>query len=285
MAMRNKKTHYTAILTAALVLSSFTSCVKDELFNTPHPDKGVVIVTTDWSGKSAEAVMPQSYTLRVGTEEQSVSEIINMFKTLLPQGRYELMAYNTPEHIGVSGNTATVAESKTGYREPMPGYLFTAHQAIDVTADDTLRVTVPVKQLVRLLNVELSVTEGDYSRVQSATATLDGVASEVDIVTEERSAVAKTQNILVQNESKFTTSFRLLGVVPSASRTLTVSILFSNGDTKQIDSDITGQLAAFNDRTEPMTLTGNLLLPIKAGVTNATITDWNEKDGGDVDAN
>lgn len=283
--MRNKKTHYTAILTAALVLSSFTSCVKDELFNTPHPDKGVVIVTTDWSGKSAEAVMPQSYTLRVGTEEQSVSEIINMFKTLLPQGRYELMAYNTPEHIGVSGNTATVAESKTGYREPMPGYLFTAHQAIDVTADDTLRVTVPVKQLVRLLNVELSVTEGDYSRVQSATATLDGVASEVDIVTEERSAVAKTQNILVQNESKFTTSFRLLGVVPSASRTLTVSILFSNGDTKQIDSDITGQLAAFNDRTEPMTLTGNLLLPIKAGVTNATITDWNEKDGGDVDAN
>ena len=285
MAMRNKKTHYTAILTAALVLSSFTSCVKDELFNTPHPDKGVVIVTTDWSAKSAEAVMPQSYTLRVGTEEQNVSEFINMFKTLLPQGRYELTAYNTPEHIGVSGNTATVAESKTGYVEPMPGYLFTAHQAIDVTADDTLRVTVPVKQLVRLLNVELSVTEGDYSRVQSATATLDGVASEVDIVTEERSAVAKTQNILVQNESKFTTSFRLLGVVPSASRTLTVSILFSNGDTKQIDSDITGQLAAFNDRTEPMTLTGNLLLPIKAGVTDATITDWNEKDGGDVDAN
>lgn len=283
--MRNKKTHYTAILTAALVLSSFTSCVKDELFNTPHPDKGVVIVTTDWSAKSAEAEMPQSYTLRVGTEEQNVSEFINMFKTLLPQGRYELTAYNTPEHIGVSGNTATVAESKTGYVEPMPGYLFTAHQAIDVTADDTLRVTVPVKQLVRLLNVELSVTEGDYSRVQSATATLDGVASEVDIVTEERSAVAKTQNILVQNESKFTTSFRLLGVVPSASRTLTVSILFGNGDTKQIDSDITGQLAAFNDRTEPMTLTGNLLLPIKAGVTDATITDWNEKDGGDVDAN
>lgn len=282
--MRNKKTHYTAILTMALVLS-FTSCVKDELFNTPHPDKGVVIVTTDWSAKSAEAEMPQGYTLRVGTEEQSVSGIINQFKTLLPQGRYELTAYNTPEHIGVSGNTATVAESKAGYMEPMPGYLFTAHQAIDVTADDTLRVTVPVKQLVRLLNVELSVTEGDYSRVQSATATLDGVASKVDIVTEERSAAAKAQNILVQNESKFTSSFRLFGVVPSASCTLTVSILFSNGDTKQIDSDITGQLAAFNDRTEPMTLTGNLLLPIKAGVTDATITDWNETDGGSVDAN
>ena len=282
--MRNKKAHYTAILTTALVLS-FTSCVKDELFNTPHPDKGVVIVTTDWSAKSAEAEMPQSYTLRVGTEEQSVSGIVNQFKTLLPQGRYELTAYNTPEHIGVSGNMATVAESKAGYMEPMPGYLFTAHQAIDVTADDTLRVTVPVRQLVRLLNVELSVTEGDYSRVQSATATLDGVASKVDIVTEGRSVAAKVQNVLTQNESKFTTSFRLFGVIPSASCTLTVFILFSNGDTKQIDSDITGQLTAFNDRTEPMTLTGNLLLPIKAGVTDATITDWNETDGGSVDAN
>ena len=51
--MRNKKTRYTTILTVALALS-FTSCVKDELSNTPHPDKGAVIVTTDWSAKSTD---------------------------------------------------------------------------------------------------------------------------------------------------------------------------------------------------------------------------------------
>lgn len=55
--MRNKKTRYTTILTVALALS-FTSCVKDELSNTPHPDKGAVIVTTDWSAKSTEADIP-----------------------------------------------------------------------------------------------------------------------------------------------------------------------------------------------------------------------------------
>lgn len=121
--------------------------------------------------------------------------------------------------------------NKTGFAEPMPGYLFTAHQSISVMADDTLKVTVPVKQLVRLLNVELSVTEDDYSRA------------------------------------------------------LTVSIFFTNGDTKRIESDVTSMLARFNDQTEPIKLTGNLLLPVKAGVTDATITGWNETDGGNADAN
>lgn len=271
---------------SAVALLALSACdIKDPIYNTPHPEHGTVVVTTEWSSKSPEAEMPQNYTLRVGEEQQSVSGITNTFKSLLPQGSYELTAYNIPEHIGISGNTATVAESEAGYVEPMPGYLFAANRTIDVAADNTLEVTVPVKQLVRLLNVELSVTEGDHSRVQSATATLDGVASQVDIVTCERAAAAKSRNALVQDGSKFTTSFRLSGIIPAASQTLTVSILYTDGDTQQIDSDITELLAGFNDRMEPMKLAGNLLLPIEAGVTGATITGWNETDGGNADAN
>ena len=121
--------------------------------------------------------------------------------------------------------------------------------------------------------------------MQSATATLDGVASRIDIVTGERTTAAKSLNTLVQNGNKFTTSFRLLGIIPTASQKLTVSILFTNGDTQQIESNISDKLADFNDRTEAKTLTGELLLPIEAGVTGATITNWKETDGGNVDAN
>lgn len=287
--MKNMKTYYSTILLAVAVVLSLVSCVKDELFNTPHPDKGAVIITLDWSAKSAEAEMPQDYTLSIGTEEQTVSASTNQVVALLPRGRYELTSHNSPEAITLDGNMAMVNraanESNAECIESLPGYLFSAHEVFDVIADDTMRFSVQMKQLVRLLDLELLVAEGDYSRVQSATVTLDGVASKVDIVTGERSAAAKVRNALTQDGNKFTTSFRLLGTVPPQGTSLTVSLLFTNGETKQIESDITGLLSTFNDRTEPMKIIGNLSLPVKAGVTDATITDWNEVDGGNVDAN
>ena len=287
--MKNMKTYYSTILLAVTVVLSLVSCVKDELFNTPHPDKGAEIITIDWSAKGVEAEMPQDYTLRIGTEEQTVSASTNQVVALLPRGRYELTLHNSPEAITFDGNMAMVNsaadEANAECIESLPGYLFSAHHVFDVIADDTTQISVQVKQLVRLLELELLVAEGDYSRVQSATVTLDGVASKVDIVTGERSTAAKVRNRLTQDGNKFTTSFRLLGTVPPWGTTLTVSILFTNGETKQIESDITGLLSTFNDRTEPMKIIGNLSLPVKAGVTDATITDWNEVDGGNVDAN
>ena len=47
---------------------SLSSCVKDDLYNTPHPDKGAVEVTTDWTGRSSDAVVPADYILRIGGE-------------------------------------------------------------------------------------------------------------------------------------------------------------------------------------------------------------------------
>lgn len=78
----------------------------------------------------------------------------------------------------------------TGAIEPHPGYLFASHQDISVVADDTLHVTAPMRQYVRRLDIELTATEGDYSRVQSATATLSGVASAADMATGDRSVAA-----------------------------------------------------------------------------------------------
>ena len=64
-----------------------------------------------------------------------------------------------------------------------------------------------------------------------------------------------------------------------------VDITFNNGDTQRVVSDLTEAIRDFNNGTKPVKLTGNLLLPVEAGVTGATITGWNEVESGNGDAN
>lgn len=272
---------YTAVLAAILL----ASCVKDELYNTPHPDSGAVVVTADWSDRNSDADIPQAYILSIDGQEQEVSKETNVLNRLLSAGKYTLAAYNKPDQVTVANNTASVNATSAKHINPMPGYLFASVQDINVVADDTLRVTARMKQLIRRLNLELTATEGDYSRIQSATATLSGVASVADMATGERSAAAQVTNTFRQDGNKFTLFFRLLGIVTTEAQTLTVDITFNNGDTQQIVSDVTESMKNFNNEAEPIKLKGNLLLPVEATVTGATITGWNEVDGGTGDAN
>lgn len=272
---------YTAVLVAILL----ASCVKDELYNTPHPDSGAVVVTADWSDRNSDANIPQTYILSIDGQEQEASGETNVLNRLLSAGKYTLAAYNKPDQVTVANNTASVNATSAKHINPMPGYLFASVQDINVVADDTLRVTARMKQLIRRLNLELTATEGDYSRVQSATATLSGVASVADMATGERSAAAQVTNTFRQDGNKFTLFFRLLGIVTTETQTLTVDITFNNGDTQQIVSDVTESMKNFNNEAEPIKLKGNLLLPVEATVTGATITGWKEVDGGAGDAN
>ena len=277
--------HIFITYTAVLAAISLASCVKDELYNTPHPDSGAVVVTADWSDRNSDADIPQAYILSIDGQEQEVSKETNVLNRLLSAGKYTLAAYNKPDQVTVANNTASVNATSAKHINPMPGYLFASVQDINVVADDTLRVTARMKQLIRRLNLELTATEGDYSRVQSATATLSGVASVADMTTGERSAAAQVTNTFIQDGNKFTLFFRLLGIVTTEAQTLTVDITFNNGDTQQIVSDVTESMKSFNNEAEPIKLKGNLLLPVEATVTGATITGWNEVDGGTGDAN
>ena len=277
--------HIFITYTAVLAAISLASCVKDELYNTPHPDSGAVVVTADWSDRNSDADIPQTYILSIDGQEQEVSGETNVLNRLLSAGKYTLTAYNKPDQVTVANNTASVNATSAKHINPMPGYLFASVQDINVVADDTLRVTARMKQLIRRLNLELTATEGDYSRVQSATATLSGVASVADMATGERSAAAQVTNTFRQDGNKFTLLFRLLGIVTTEAQTLTVDITFNNGDTQQIVSDVTESMKNFNNEAEPIKLKGNLLLPVEATVTGATITGWNEVDGGTGDAN
>lgn len=281
------------LLIFAAVCQSFGSCVKDDLHNTPHPDKGAVRVTTDWSGRSSEASVPGSHTLRIGEESQEVTAETNTFNSLLAPGSYRLLAYNTPEGISVTGNTATVDTKDDGTLTPQPGVLFSAAKELDVMADDTLKVTLPMQQHIRSLTLTLELAEGDKERISETTATLTGIAHSLDLTTGEQTAGQTGRTIApefrfstvtptrAEGKPALAAMLRLMGVVTGERQTLTLTVTLTDGSVQTFVTDLTDLLKDFGGTMEALRLDALLNLPT-AGSMNGTITGWKEVDNGNI---
>lgn len=266
-------------------LTMLTSCIKHEVFNTEHPDSGALVVTTDFSEHSAEALLPASYIINVGQWQQKAEGETNVFDRLLAPQTYDMLVYNEADGISISDGQATVnALIHNGRQEiePTPGYLFGSFQQISIAEDDTTRVRALMRQYIKRLNVSLNVKEGDYSRVEKAECTLSGVETSVSLLSSKLSGVASSiTNSLTQEGSRMSTFFRILGIVPTAKQTLTLTLTYTNGDQETIDSDITDLLDDTNndDDTSDIDINGTIILPLEAGFS-ATIEGWNEARDG-----
>ena len=297
MIRGNRKINLSGIcklLIFAAVCQSFGSCVKDDLHNTPHPDKGAVRVTTDWTGRSEEAVQPENYLLRIGEESQEVTAETNTFKSLLAPGTYRLLAYNTPEGGSVTGNTATVDTKDDGTLTPQPGYLFSAGKELDVAADDTLKITLPMQQYIRCLTLTLQLAEGDKERIAGTAATLTGIAHSLDLTTCEQTAGQTGRTVApefrfgtvtptrAEGKPALAAMLRLMGVITSERQTLTLAVTLTDGSVQTIRTDLTEMLKDFGgtDR-KPLTLDALLNLPTASSM-GGTITGWTEVDNGDI---
>lgn len=283
------------LLIFALVTLLLGGCVKDDLYNTPHPDKGAVRVTTDWSGASSDAVLPQSYMLRIGTQEQTASGTDNAFNTLFEPGRQDLLVYHQTEGITLTDHTATVNTLADGTLNPMPGYLFSGVEELEIVKDDTLQVTVKMEQRIRSLTLALKLTPGDKERIVSTSATLTGIASAMDlrdgaITAAEGKAVVPIFAIATDNgrmraegQPILSATLRLLGAMLGEKQILTLAITLPDGYVHTITSDLTEALKNFGEANmEPLELDATLELPVEAGM-DATITDWKEVDNGHID--
>lgn len=284
-----------AIFVSLLLLSA--SCVKDDLHNTPHPDKGAVKVTTDWTGRSSDAILPDSYVLRTGGNEQTVSGETNAVNTLFDPGRQELLVYHRTEEISIDGNIATVNTRADGTLEPMPGFLFSAAKELDIVADDTVRVTIPMQQHIRTLTLSLNLKPGEELRIGTAAATLTGIASSIDLTTGTvQAAEGKTvvpafaigtndRRTRATGNPVLSATMRLFGVVTGEKQVLTLVITLADGYVQTISTDLTELLKNFGHaEMEPLELDAALELPVASGV-GGTISGWNVVDNGDIKVN
>lgn len=281
------------IALAVCASMAMSSCVKDELHNTPHPDSGAVKVTTDWMGLSADAIQPDSYLLRVGELTHSVSGATNAFNALLAEGTHTLLVHNAPHGVTVGNTTATVNTLPDGTLEPQPDYLFSAKSDLQVEKDDTLRVNVKMIQSLRTLQLVLKLKAGDEERIASTTATLTGIASVVDLATgaAQVSDAGKTVKPLFQigtvdatraaSTPALITTLRLAGVSVAETQILTLVVTLKDGSVQTISTDITQWLKNFADTSEPLALDAELTLEDDTEIeVGGSIKDWEVVDNG-----
>lgn len=286
--MRNRNNIFLCACATSLLM---TGCVKDELHNTSHPDYGALKVTTDWSVLSTDAVQPNRYVLRIGEITQTVSGTTNTFKELLIQGKQTLLVHNLPNGITVGTHTATVNTLADGTLEPMPEYLFSAVQELNVLKDDTLKVSVKMVQAARNLTLVLSLKPGDAQRIASSKASLTGIAHTVDLLTGALTtpqtgktvipAFTKATITRTAEANALTATLKLAGVVAGEKQLFKIVLTLTNGTMATIESDLTEVLKGFNNGNLPFVLNAELLMP-KDAAFSGTITDWTEVNNDEV---
>ena len=150
--MTNKTLLISALYTAALLLAA-TSCVKDELHDTPHPDTGKVTVTADWSDRGEGVDIPAEWTVTMGDYTGTETGETHSPDYLFSPGSYTLAVYNPADGIMVSGTTAAVVQEagNGAYISNTPGWLFTSVQEIEIEADTDYALTAVMRQQVREL--------------------------------------------------------------------------------------------------------------------------------------
>lgn len=284
---------------AAMLLAS---CVKDDLYDTPHPDHGKVAVTADWTDRGEDIVVPEKWTVSIGDYTGEETGATHAPDYLFEPGNYTLVAHNRPEGITVSGTTATVASTTvspaTGnwdgvgrFVDNVPGWLFTSVQDITIERDRDHAFTAVMKQQVRELTLVIEPTGDAADRITAIDAYLSGVAGSMDFSAER---YADASNVELRftpitegaDAGKWTATVRLLGIAGER-QTLRGIITFADGNPQPmtLESDLTANLAGFNEDKEiPLTLGGTMAeTPAEGGFT-ATIDDWNTVAGDPVEA-
>ena len=277
-------------MAAAVLLSS---CVKDTLYDTPHPDYGKIAVTADWSARGEGIDIPATWTVTMGDYTGTETGATHSPDYLFNPGSYTLAVYNPADGITVSGTTATVVQQAEteAFISNAPGWLFTSVQEVAIEADTDYELTAVMRQQVRELTLVIKPAGDAADRIESIEGTLSGAAGTLDFATGTHGTPSEVELHFTKitegdDAGKWMATVRLLGIAGDAQR-LTATLTYTDGNPQptSLNSDLTSALNSFNDgKTAPLTLGGTIAeTPGEAGFTGE-ITGWETVDGGGVDA-
>lgn len=268
---------------STLVAGCLVSCSKDESGKTSHPGMGVIEIIPEWRAcEEAFQELPSTYRVQVGEMTKEMETGNSCFPALLPPKTYELTACNEAAHVSVKGPVATVDQVEDSSLHASPGFLFSTRTEVTVLEDDTVRVTLPMKQHVRRLALTVFL-HGDVGTVKSLTATLNGVAGSIRLFESKLEGEAMTVKIpmakISHTEGEFTGSCRILGILPEEKAQLKLYVEYADGQGQEVESDMTELFKDFKDGTETFSVEGELEIEKQVdGCFHGTIIDWKKKD-------
>lgn len=290
-----KPTRYIPILAAAAAALLAASCIKDTLYNTPHPDYGKMTVTADWSARGEGLDIPASWTIAIGDYTGTETAATHAPDQLFAPGSYTLVAWNPAEGITVSGTTATVAPATgsqtTGtFIDNAPGWFFTHVEQVSIEKDTDYPLTAAMRQQVRELTLVIEPTGDAADRITEIEAHLSGAAGTLDFATDTYGTASNvvlpfTKITSGDDAGKWTVTVRLLGVT-GPEQLLTGEIRYAEGNPipTPLKSDLTEALAAFNTgKDTPMTLGGTIAeTPDAAEFPEFEVSDWETVENDDI---
>jgi len=276
------KLRITMTIALALLLAS---CGSDDSID---ETRGTITLTADWSQMGEGITKPASYLIEVGGQKVTATADTYTIDHLFEEGTYRGYAYNTAAHITVSNGMATVSgvNGSSTTVEPAPGWFFSASDEVEIKKDTHHKFTAVMQQQIRLLNIELTVTDGGIDNLESVTASLSGVANTIDLKTGICSGTGlKVEPVFAKSGNKLIASVRLIGLT-AETQNLTLNITYIGGSQQQITSDVSSQLTGFGtDKHLPMTLSGNIGVSESGTIFNSEISGWESQGqvGGDAD--
>ena len=276
-------------MAAAVLLSS---CVKNTLYDTPHPDYGKIAVTADWSARGEGIDIPATWTVTLGDYTGTETSATHAPDHLFAPGSYTLAVWNPAEGITVSGTTATIAAA-TGNRagtdafvNNTPGWFFTYTEQLSIEKDKDYPLTAAMKQQVRELTLVVEPTGDAAGRITEIVAHLTGAAGTLDFATDTYGAASNvvlpfTKITEGADAGKWKATVRLLGVT-GTEQLLTGEIRYADGNPTPttLKSDLTEALKEFNaKKSKPLTLGGTLVETPEGIGMGCTIGGWEHGQG------
>lgn len=245
---------------------AFAACERDDTFcNTPHPAEGALLLHTGYAG---------NYYMKVQDYHTSVPAADFPCPQVFVPGSYTLSVFNLPEGMERADNRVGVASLPDGTLLPQPGVLYGNAATIGIAADDTLAVTLPMKQLTRRLTLKMKLAGGNPGILAGTEASITGIAPALDIAALKlQGDPATVRPVFVREGDVLTAELNLLGTAADVRQEFIIVLIATDGQRQTLARDMTGALSDFNRGTDPMTLDATLEL-MNDALPDADITDW-----------